>query len=154
MVLLLIHVSWTYGGSEKKSLPYLATQGWWEGVLQICIPPSMWSGTHQLILLMSSSNQAGAIISYQFIALIELCEKHCRCLWERRKVGSTVFALREVVNRKERAKQTCHWQQMNKSRCAGGKTRSSFSMKVMWEDSLVLSFGLILWVMVAIFTEQ
>lgn len=70
---------------RKKSLPYLAAWGWWEGVLQIRIPLGMWSGTHWLILLMSSSSQAGAIISYQFIALIELCEKHCRCVCERRE---------------------------------------------------------------------
>lgn len=71
----------------------------------------------------------------------EQSRKHCFCSQRSGK-------------QKRAPRQTCHWQQMSKSRRAGGKTRSSFSMKVMWEDSLVLSFGLILWVTVAVFTEQ
>ena len=92
---------------------------------------------------MSSSSQAGAIIAHQFIALIELCGKHCRCFWERRENEEILFLLAER-RQIERHRQTCNWQYMNKSRCVGGTTRSSFSMEGRGEDIVGLSCRLFL----------
>lgn len=49
----------------EKSLPYLATPGWWEVCYKSVFLPAGGLG-HRLILLMSSLNQARAIISYSF----------------------------------------------------------------------------------------